>query len=155
MLAEEIMTRQPRTLPTSASIADAVDALESMHVRHLPVVDDRGILVGVVSDRDLGPLMKTFIIDEAVQRMPYPPEERSVTEVMTASPLAVREDADVAEVLDTLIDERIGAIPVVDDADRVVGIISYVDVLTALRSSLETTTTTTRRRPQRRRPHAG
>jgi CBS-domain-containing membrane protein len=153
MLAEEIMTRDPRTIPMSASIADAVDALESMHVRHLPVVDEQGILVGMISDRDLGPLMKTFIIDATVERMPYPPDERRVTEVMSTSPIALREDAELAEIIDTLIDERVGALPVVDDADGVVGIISYVDVLTALHPDPETASA--RRRPQRPCPPAG
>ncbi len=137
MLAEEIMTRDPRTIPTSATIADAVDALETMHVRHVPVVDDRGILVGIVSDRDLGPLMKTFIIDAVVERMPYPPDERSVTEVMTAAPAALRDDALLTEIIDTLIEERIGAVPIVDDANHVIGIVSYVDLLKALRAKCE------------------
>lgn len=137
MRAEEIMTRDVKTIPMSATVADAVDALQSAHVRHLPVVDDLGVLVGMISDRDLGPLMKTFIIDEAVQRMPYPPDQQGLSELMSADPFAVEEDADVAEVIDTMIDERVGAIPVVDGGRRVVGIISYIDVLAALRPEAE------------------
>lgn len=133
MIAAEIMTRHPETIELTASVAAAVDRLEAMRVRHLPVVDEMGTLVGVVSDRDLGPLMRTFIETAEVDEMTVPPAERIIADYMSTGPVTVAEDADIAEVIDTLVEERIGAIPVVDGADRVVGIISYIDVLNALR----------------------
>ncbi len=134
MIAADIMTRDPMTMPMNASIAEAVDALQTARIRHLPVTDEEGILVGMISDRDLGPLMRTFIAGAEVERMTDPPEQRPISELMSTDPIAVQEDTDVTEIIDALIDERIGAVPVVDAADRVIGIISYVDVLTALRS---------------------
>ena len=133
MNAAEIMTTDPVTIPVTASVADAVDVLSSMHVRHLPVVDGSGALVGVLSDRDLGRLMTTFIDDAEVEHMETPPSEQRVADLMSPDPVAVTEDADVSEIADILVSERIGAVPVVDDADRVVGIVSYVDILSALR----------------------
>jgi acetoin utilization protein AcuB len=133
MIAADIMTNNPQTLPSTASVADAVDALQSMHVRHLPIVDEEGVIVGMVSDRDLGPLMRTFIEGAEVERMVAPPSERRIVDLMSTDPVAVHQDTDMGEIIDTLIDERVGAVPVVDDADHVVGIISYVDVLAALR----------------------
>lgn len=50
---------------------------------------------------------------------------------MTGGAAAVSPDADVSEVIDLMLDERIGAVPVVDEADHVCGIISYVDILRA------------------------
>ncbi|MEO6573279.1 MAG: CBS domain-containing protein [Polyangiaceae bacterium] len=127
------MTRTPQTISVNASLAGAIDTLQSLRVRHLPVVDDEGIIVGMISDRDLGSLMKTFIAGAEVDEMPDPPETRSLTELMSTDPITVQEDTDVTEIIDTLVDERIGAVPVVDSRDRVVGIISYVDILVALR----------------------
>lgn len=133
MIAAEIMTRHPETIQLTASVAAAVETLETMRVRHLPVVDETGMIVGVVSDRDLGPLMRTFIETAEVDRMTVPPAERMIADYMSTGPVTVTEDADITEVIDTLVEERVGAIPVVDEADRVIGIISYIDVLNALR----------------------
>ena len=133
MIAAEMMSKQPATILATASVADAVEVLESMRVRHIPVVDGEGVLVGMISDRDLGPLMTAFIAGAEVERMAVPPSERTVADLMSTDPVAVEEDADVSETIDVLLDERVGAVPVVDGADHVVGIISYVDVLAALR----------------------
>lgn len=133
MIASDIMTTDPETISSSATVADAVDALQSSRIRHLPVVDDRGVIVGMISDRDLGPLMRTFIDTAEVDAMPIPPSEQPITELMSTAPITVQDDTDVTEIIDLLIEERIGAVPVVDGADRVIGIISYVDVLSALR----------------------
>lgn len=137
MIAAEIMTREPEAIYVTASVAEAVEALESMRVRHLPVIDDNGVIVGMISDRDLGPLMKTFIETAEVDRMEIPPAERRISDLMSTDPITVTEDTDIAEIIDTLLDERVGAVPVVDDAERVIGIISYVDVLRALRPGPE------------------
>lgn len=148
MIAAEIMTRNPQTIYVDATVAGAVDALQSARIRHLPVVDDRGTLVGVVSDRDLGSLMKTLIESADVDSMAYPPEKRSLADLMSTDPIAVHEDTDVSEIIDTLVDERIGAVPVVDEADRVIGIISYVDLLRVLRPDTGEEPATRVRAPQ-------
>ena len=137
MRAAEIMTPEPATLPLTASVAEAIDTLQTMNVRHLPIVDANGALVGMLSDRDLGPLMRTFIAEFETDRMAVPPEEQRIMDLMSTDPVAVDEDADIGEVVDVLVDERIGAVPVVDDGDHVVGIVSYVDVLVALRPERE------------------
>ncbi len=152
MRAAEIMTSEPVTLPMNASVAEAVETLQSMNVRHLPIVDAAGTLVGMVSDRDLAALMRLFVEGAEAERMTVPPSEQRIADVMSGDPVAVDEDADVAEIVDVLVEDRIGAVPVVDAGDHVVGIISYVDLLVALRPEREGG-------PQRRRrmghPRAG
>jgi acetoin utilization protein AcuB len=133
MIASEIMTRNPITLQTTDSIARAIDLLQSLPIRHLPVVDERGVLIGMVSDRDLAPSMRAAFIEGAdLEQMEVRPDQRLIAEVMTIDPVAIQEDADVLEVVDTILDERVGAVPVVDESDRVTGIVSYVDVLRSL-----------------------
>jgi acetoin utilization protein AcuB len=55
-----------------------------------------------------------------------------VDDVMTAAPLTITEDVGVAEVAQLLADRRFGAVPVVDQEQRALGIISYVDLLRVL-----------------------
>ena len=50
---EKVMTANPKTLKATDSVADAIRMMNEGHYRHLPLVDDAGRLVGVLSVRDL------------------------------------------------------------------------------------------------------
>ncbi len=132
MIAADIMTENPRTVQPTDPVSLAVDLLQTNRVRHLPVVDGQGELVGMLSDRDLGPLMRSLIDTPDMEHMVVPVSDRQVSEFMTGGVVAVGMESDVLEVVDLMLDERIGAVPVVDDADHLRGIISYVDVLRAV-----------------------
>jgi CBS domain-containing protein len=132
MIAADIMTENPTTVEPTDALSHAVELLHTLNVRHLPVVDERGMLVGMLSDRDLGPLMRTLIEGVEIERMVVPVSQRQVADFMTGGVVTVTPEADVSEVIDLMLTERIGAVPVVDEADNVCGIISYVDVLRAI-----------------------
>jgi CBS domain-containing protein len=137
MIAADLMTENPRTIRATAPISEALEALQSMEIRHLPVVDDGNNLVGMLSDRDLGPLMRTFTEGEDAQRMIAPLSRRRVAELMSSDVVSLDADVDVREVIETMLDQRVGAVPVLDGEGTVMGIISYVDVLRALEGELE------------------
>jgi CBS domain-containing membrane protein len=137
MIATDIMTENPRTVQATDPLSQAVEVLQSLNVRHLPVVDDRGHLIGMLSDRDLGPLLRSFPGDAAAERMVVPLSERPVAELMSSGAVAVERDADVTEIIGLMLEEHVGAVPVVDGADNVVGIVSYVDVLRTLHARSE------------------
>jgi acetoin utilization protein AcuB len=132
MIAGDVMTENPRTISTTATIAEAVDVLQSMEIRHLPVVDEGGNLVGMLSDRDLGPLLRVFTEGAEAQRLVLPLSRRRVVEFMSAGILSVNPDTEVSEIIDTMLEQKISALPVVDGEGEIVGIVSYVDVLRAL-----------------------
>jgi len=134
MIAADLMTENPRTIRVTDSIGEALDVLQSMDIRHLPVVDDEDNLVGMLSDRDLGPLMRVFTEGEDAKRISVPLAQRRVADFMSADVVSVDPDADVKDVIQTMLEERIGAVPVVDGEGSVSGIISYVDILRALGS---------------------
>lgn len=132
MIATEVMTENPRTIRETDSLADALDALETMQVRHLPVVDEDGNLVGMLSDRDVGPLMRTFASTAEAERGEVSLATRRVSDVMSADVVTVDVDAEVNAIVETMLEQRIGAVPVVDGEGGIAGIISYVDLLRAL-----------------------
>ncbi|WP_394844160.1 CBS domain-containing protein [Pendulispora brunnea] len=132
MTVTEIMTQNPRTVHPTDAIGDAVDALQSLNIRHLPVVDDEGSLVGILSDRDLGPVMRALTADAEVEDSVVPLSNRCVADFMTSAVISVDLDAEIEEAVDRMLYERVGAVPVVDGDSKVVGIVSYVDVLRAL-----------------------
>ena len=111
------MTRNPVTLDITSTVQDAADLMWAAEVRHIPVVE-HGTLVGMVSDRDLRNYMlprpeRIFRADEARARMAV-----SVSAVISSDVITVRPDTLVAELLDILLEEKIGAVPVLAPCRR-------------------------------------
>ncbi len=113
-------------------LTDAVVRMAQMRVRHLPVLDGDRRVIGMLSDRDI----RTVI--GAPTAMPLDDTGLSVrlrsmkvADVMTRSPIVVRRNTSLNEVARHFIQDRIGAVPVVDDDGRLIGIVSYVDLLQA------------------------
>jgi len=78
------------------------------------VVDDAGVLLGIITDGDLRRKMATF---------PHGVLERSAGDLMTANPIAIRRDTLAAEALNILEQRKITALVVVDEARRVDGVV--------------------------------
>jgi CBS domain-containing protein len=126
----EVMTRDPVTARPYQPVLEAVALMTERGFKHVPIVDDDGRLVGIVSDRDV----RTAIGDpaEALGRELTEIEEMPISTVMTTPAESVSTDAPLVEVAHRLAHESIGALPVVDRGARVVGIVSYVDVVRKL-----------------------
>jgi CBS domain-containing protein len=130
-----VMTRGPATVEEAAPVKDAAAEMAAGGFRHLPVVDAAGALVGMISERDLRARLGTDIrrfADATADALAEP-----VFEAMTPDPVSLPPTATLAEALAVFADERVGAIPVVDDGDRPVGIVSYVDLLGTIRELSE------------------
>ncbi len=134
MIISEIMTKNPATATTDSSVAEVLATLHDLDVRHLPIVDGNE-LVGIVSDRDLRSFVAIDLFnmlerDEIREKLNTP-----VCEIMATDLASMDPESEIAEAIDMMLEERIGAIPVVNGASReLVGIISYIDVMRALRS---------------------
>ena len=126
----EVMTRDPVTARPYQPVLEAVALMTERGFKHVPIVDGEGRLVGIISDRDV----RTAIGDpaEALGRELTELEEMPISSVMTTPAESVSEDAPLVQVAHRLAHESIGALPVVDVAGRVVGIVSYVDVVRKL-----------------------
>jgi CBS-domain-containing membrane protein len=126
----EVMTRDPATARAYQPVLEAVALMTERGFKHVPIVDEDGHLVGIVSDRDV----RTAIGDpaEALSRDLTELEEMPISTVMTTPAESVSEGAPLVEVAHRLAHESIGALPVIDGNGRVVGIVSYVDVVRKL-----------------------
>ncbi|MBI4953209.1 MAG: CBS domain-containing protein [Myxococcales bacterium] len=123
----EVMSRAPVAVHEDTRLGAALGIMCEQGIRHLPVVDADKRLVGLVSDRDLRVAVGDPL--EALRRGSATLAHRTVGEVMSHAPTRVGVDATVDALAVALLDERVGAVPVVDDDERLVGIVSYVDVL--------------------------
>ncbi len=129
MIAADIMTENVRFIRPEETISDAVELLQSLEVRHLPVVNEDDELVGMLSDRDLRSLFVPFDEDGETAGSVLTQGRMTVAKIMSSNVSAVDSEDSVADVVDRLLEDKVGALPVVDHDNKLVGIISYVDVL--------------------------
>jgi CBS domain-containing protein len=128
-----VMTRAPRTARPGENLLDAIVRMAEVGVRHLPVVNEQHELVGMLSDRDIrDALGDPRYVQQGGGSTADEAAMVTVEQVMSAPALAVQEDEDLLSVTGDLIDQRVGAFAVVDQAGRLVGMLSYIDVLTVL-----------------------
>ncbi len=145
-----VMTRGPATVEELAPLADAAAEMAAGGFRHVPVVDAEGRLVGMISERDLRARLGTDLRGFAGAAEAALSER--VAEVMTPDPIALPPRAPLAEALAIFSDDRVGAVPVVDDGERLVGIVSYVDLLGTIRLLSQAAAMRTEAAPARPRP---
>lgn len=130
--AADLMTENPRTVRVDDPMGEAVEVLESMDFRHLPVVDEQGELVGMLSDRDLRALEVPYAEDTETVVTVLQKARVPVSTLMSSNVVSVAPDADVAELMELMLENKIGAIPVVDGEGALRGIVSYADVFGGL-----------------------
>lgn len=124
---ESVMTKSPAVAYREDSLREVAELMIDKGIRHLPVVDD-GVVVGMISERDLRGVLgdlRVFLSEGDDS----PLDDRRVDEVMSPNPVTVSVSASLFDLASYYIDDRIGAVPVVDDDDRLVGVVSYVDLL--------------------------
>ncbi|CAK9224869.1 unnamed protein product [Sphagnum jensenii] len=148
----DFMTRREDLVVVEASttVDEALELLVSHRITGLPVVDDMGRLVGVVSDYDLLALdsisgnrsreTETGLFPEAgrtwkafkeIQKLLLKTHGKTVGEVMTPSPLVVRESTNLEDAARVLLDTKFRRLPVVDDAGKLVGLLTRGNVVRA------------------------
>ncbi len=112
--AQELMTADPVTVSTTTKVRAAARILHDLDIRHLPVVDELGALVGMLSDRDLRGLSVPYLIGDEHAGNIQTVLDATVATIMTGAVLSVDSEADAAEIVDLMLDNRIGAVPVID-----------------------------------------
>jgi acetoin utilization protein AcuB len=134
MKVVDIMTRNPLSVGPAETVGQADELMAENKIRQLPVVNGRE-LVGIITDRDIRSSLSASLL--------YTPEAREkalmtpVADVMTTEPLTLSPDDDLSEAVELLIDEKIGGIPVVDETEGLIGIVTYVDVLRCFLNRLQ------------------
>lgn len=130
--AIDIMTDEPMTVPESATVGQAVQVLQALHVRHVPVVNEEGEVVGMLSDRDLRAIaIPRTLGDEWFGELRVA-LETPIARVMSSDVVTVQEQTATAEIIELMLENNVGAVPVVDAEGTLVGIVSYIDVLREL-----------------------
>ncbi len=127
----EYMTRKIISVPADTGVREAFFKMKTHHIRHLPVVDEQNKLIGIVSDREL---RRPEWVDESVDvaHMYRLDDEMAVGDVMITRVHVVHTYDTLRKAVKLLIENHIGAAPVLDKTGELVGMLSAVDLLRAL-----------------------
>ena len=127
----DLMSRPVKTLERNDMLSIADTIMRNERIRHLPVLDDAGRLVGIVSQRDLffNALVRalghgTGARDRTLGAIP-------VKEVMQEDVVTTTSETLIAEAAQMMVDRKIGCLPVVE-GNAVVGILSESDIVSAV-----------------------
>ena len=112
MLVIERMSTTPVAITGNLTVTQALEVIERRNVHHLPVVNDRGLLVGIITERDLLRAKSSEIVEDLM--------ERRVITVTEYTPLE-----NAARIM---ADHKIGSLPVMRDG-KMVGIITQTDII--------------------------
>lgn len=130
VVAADVMTRVPVTVRSDDPLTAAIARMAEHGIRHLPVVDEASRVIGILSDRDIRTAVgEPSRMRERLRRAGF---TLRVSDAMTSPAMVAPQGEPLLELASALLDKRIGALPVVDDDGRLVGIVSYVDVLAVL-----------------------
>jgi len=122
MQAHQVMHKRVIAVRPEAAGRDLVLKLLAGTFSGLPVVDDNGIVIGVVTEFDLIKAQQEGKNLETVKAQ----------EIMSRPPITVRESTPMEEIIETMMEHRIIRVPVVEEGGRLVGIISRSDLLSRM-----------------------
>ena len=131
MLVQNWMSTGVMSIGADESIRKAIKLQKEYNVSLLPVMED-GKLIGIISDRDIKKASFSNTIPLDMNEAIYLASKVTVRDVMTPHPLTVSHELTMEEVADFLLKNRISGAPVVDNAGKIVGIITRSDALRVL-----------------------
>jgi CBS domain-containing protein len=121
LVARELMTRNVKTARLDSSLRDVARIMKEEDCGIVPVVDERGRLRGLLTDRDL--VIRTLAEGR-------PPDNLLARDIMTDDVEVVTPDEDIHSIIALMGRKQVRRVPVVERDDRLVGIIAMADIAT-------------------------
>ena len=125
------------TINLAAPLSDALALMREHDVRRLPVIVDTGELRGVITQGDIRGADVMRVAGLEPMDIAHALQSVKVYEVMTEEPLAITADTGLREAALLMIENNIGGLPVVDEENSVIGIITESDLFEALVQQLD------------------
>jgi acetoin utilization protein AcuB len=155
VLVQDRMSTHPILCEPDLPVSDALDRMKKEHIRRIPVVDKRGKLVGIVSDKDLLQASPSPATSLSVWEITYLMARIKVSDVMTRKVITVMPDTPLEDAARIMADNKIGGLPVVGADGTIEGIITetdifktFVDMLGARKPGVRVTTRVADRKGQ-------
>jgi acetoin utilization protein AcuB len=127
MLVKERMSHPVITVKPDLPIMEALNLMKTEKIRRTPVVDKKGKLVGIISDKDLLNASPSDATSLSVWEINYLLSQITVKEIMTRDVLTIDEDTPIEVAARIMADNKVGGIPITR-GDEVVGLITETDL---------------------------
>lgn len=124
-LAQDLMTTPAISLPSDSTVLDAWTIMSHKGFRHVPITSLHGTVVGIVSDRDLLHHVPELVLQATSRQSAL----RKLADIMTPRVISATPTTDIREIARVMLDERIHAVPILDNSRHLVGILSRQDLL--------------------------
>lgn len=146
----QVMTANPITVKKTTPLQEAITILAENHISGLPVVDDNGKLTGILSETDLmwqetgvEPAPYIMILDSVIylqnparyEKEIHKALGQTVGEVMTDNPIAIKSHQTVKEAAHIMHEKKIRRLPVIDEQQNLVGILTQGDIIRTMATS--------------------
>jgi acetoin utilization protein AcuB len=132
MFVRDHMTAPAVTVKADLPFQEALRLMREHHFRRLPVVDDKGVLIGIVSERDLLYASPSPATSLSMWEVNYLLSKIKVSRLMSTSVIATKADNTIEAAAQLLVENKIGGLPVVDDEGRPIGVITETDIFRTL-----------------------
>lgn len=116
------------TITADKTLPEANQILVREEIRRLPVVDKNGELIGIVSLGDIRSAQPSPATALSVWELNYLLSTLKIDKVMTRNPVTIGQEATIGEAARTMLENRISGLPVVDDTNHVIGMITESDI---------------------------
>lgn len=129
MSVGHVMSKKVRVVQPTASLAALRTIFEESKFQHVPVIDSMHRLVGIVSVKDYYRALAPLIESATGATLEVFLQQRKVQSVMTTPVISVSQEMSLLDAADLLLSHNISALPVVDALNRLIGIVSWKDIL--------------------------
>lgn len=133
MLVKDWMTTDPITVNPDTSVMKASQIMKENNVRRLPVINDKGQVVGIVTDRDLKEASPSKATTLDVHELYYLLSELKVKDIMSRKVITITAEETVEKAAVIMLEHKVTGLPVVENG-RLIGILSQGDVFRVLTS---------------------
>ena len=130
MLVRELMTSKPVVIAPEMPVPDALSLMRGRKIHQLPVVNNKGKLVGIVTEQDLLHASASSVSTLSVWELPTLLSKITVEMVMIKNVATIHEDTPVEEAARVMADMGIGCLPVMGK-DAMVGLVTKSDLFRA------------------------
>lgn len=131
MTVKRMMMSNPITTTPETSIVEVADVLKENHIHRLPVLDKKGKLVGVITEKDILHATPSPVSSLSVYEMPYMLSKLKVSDLMSKNVRTVSPDTTVEEAAKIMVEDDLSCLPVIE-SEELVGIVSKSDMFRVL-----------------------
>lgn len=131
MYVKDHMTKDPITITDDVKISRAVDIMSKGHFHRLPIVNDKGQLIGLVTGGLVTEASGANATSLSIYELNYLLSKTRVKDIMLKDVKTIGPDAFIEEAAQKMLDEGISVLPVIDEDSRVLGIITEKDIFQA------------------------